>query len=330
MLLVLLSCAWILGLWLGSCFSPPLAVAAFSVMPLVAALFYRARRRLCLILAACLLVFFLAASYYPSAQPVLRPLAAYTGLTVEVRGTVVAPPEVRDNITHLRLNVEEINQKTAGGTVLLFVHSCPEYRYGNRLLVHGRLTDPPVFDDFDYQAYLAGQSIYSVFFNPEVQVLDYDGGSPVLRWVYSIRDRLSTALAAALPEPQAAFAQGIVLGIRSSIPADLKADLSSTGTAHLLAISGINLSIIAGMLVSLGLWLWGRRYSLYIWLALGVVWFYALLTGWQAPVVRAAIMATVFLAADLLGRQKNAFAALALSAAVMLGITPRLLFDISF
>ena len=141
---------------------------------------------------------------------------------------------------------------------------------------------------------------------------------------------MGKTLAEVLPEPQASLAQGIVLGLRSNIPTGLKENFSRTGTAHLLAISGLHLSIVAGIFLSLGLWLFGRRRFFYIWLALGIVWLYALMTGLHAPVVRGAIMASLFLSAELLGRQRSAITALAFAAALMVAISPQVLWTASF
>ncbi|GAH86164.1 unnamed protein product, partial [marine sediment metagenome] len=69
---------------------------------------------------------------------------------------------------------------------------------------------------------------------------------------------------------------------------------------------------------------------LYIWLALGTIWLYALLTGMHPPVIRGAIMASLFLTAELLGRQRTAITALAFAAAVMVGISPHTLWDAAF
>lgn len=89
-------------------------------------------------------------------------------------------------------------------------------------------------------------------FHPEIETLARDRGSRVPGWVYSLRSRLGQSLAEVLPEPQAALAQGITLGRRGNIPTGLKENFSRTGTAHLLAISGLHLSIVAGIFLSLG------------------------------------------------------------------------------
>jgi len=165
---------------------------------------------------------------------------------------------------------------------------------------------------------------------PKLEILERDKGFKPLAWVYSIRNRLSQTLVEVLPEPQASLAQGLVLGKKGTIPAALKDAFTRTGTAHLLAISGHHLSIVAGILLSVGIWLFGRRRYTYIWLALTAIWLYALLTGMHTPIVRGAIMASLFLTTELLGRQRSAITALSFAAAVMVGISPQILWTASF
>ncbi|MDD4876490.1 MAG: ComEC/Rec2 family competence protein, partial [Dehalococcoidales bacterium] len=155
-------------------------------------------------------------------------------------------------------------------------------------------------------------------------------GFKPLGWIYSLRNLLSQSLAKILPEPQASLAQGIVLGIRDNIPSSVNTDFSRSGTSHLLAISGFHLAIITGILLTIGIWLFGKRHYLYIWLALGIIWLYALLSGMHPPVVRGAIMASLFLTAEFLGRQRSTITLLAFAAAVMIGISPRIIWDVSF
>lgn len=330
MKLILLSCAWVAGIFLGSKIDlhPALIIAGLCPVPFI--LFFRQVWKPLLLLSACLIVFSGAAFYYPFSLPDNSLTDLHEQGIVEIIGTVSTQPETGESLTRVELSISEVDGKVAGGKILLFVPRYPEYNYGDILLVTGELQNPPQFEGFDYQAYLAREGVFSVMLTPKVDILGYGAGSSWLEWIHKLRERLSESLAASLPEPQASLAQGIVLGIRTTIPDDLKSDLSITGSAHLLAISGINLTIIAGILVSLGIWLFGRRYYIYVWMSLIMVWFYALITGMQAPVFRAAIMASLFLFAELLGRQKNVFPALMLSAAVMVGLNPQLLWSVSF
>jgi competence protein ComEC len=324
------------GIYLGSKFDLSLALVLIGLVPLPL-LFRFSRQRKAIILAAiCLIAFFGGAFCYQASLPAKDGsyLQSYNNQKVEIRGMVSADPEVRDTVTHIRLSASEIKQdnewRKVSGDALIFVPRYPAYKYGDVLQATGRLETPPELDELDYKDYLAHQGIYSTMTYPEIKILETGKGFKPLEWVYWLREHISQTLAKVLPEPQASLAQGIVLGIRSTIPQSIKDAFVSTGTAHIVAISGVNLSIVAGMLVSIGVWLFGKRRYIYIWLALGIIWLYALITGMNPPVFRAVIMASLFLAAELLGRQRTAITSLAFSAAIMVGINPTILWDASF
>jgi len=335
--LIYLSCAWVAGIFLGSKLNLPFVLIVAGLAPLPLLFFLRQHRKLIILASLCLIALFVGAFCFRSSLPIVSEncLQFYNDRgTVEIKGMVNADPEVRDKTIHLRLSAAEIKLdeewQEISGTALLFVPRYPTYSYGDVLLVTGKLETPPQLNEFDYKDYLAHQGIYSTMLYPEIEILDTGKGAKPLEWVYSLRNRLSQTLAEVLPEPQASLAQGIILGKRGTIPPPLKSNLVHTGTAHLLAISGLHLAIVAGIILSLGIWLFGRRHYTYIWLALGIIWLYALITGMHPPVVRGAIMASLFLTAELLGRQRSAFTALALAAAVMVGVNPPILWTASF
>ena len=336
MSLIYLSCAWVAGIFLGSKFNLPLALIFTGLIPLPL-LFFRQHRKLIVLTSLCLVAFFIGAFRFQSSLPTINEhyLQFYNDQeTVEIRGMVNIDPELRDKTTHIHLSATEIKLEgewqEVSGTALLFVPRYPAYSYGDVLQVSGELETPPELDDFDYKGYLAHQGIYSTMLYPNIEIVETGKGSKPLGWVYSLRNRLSQTIAEVLPEPQASLAQGVILGIRGNIPQSVSDDFAHTGTAHLLAISGLHLGILAGILLSIGIWLFGRRHYLYIWLALGIIWLYVLITGMHPPVIRAAIMASLFLTAELLGRQRSAITSLAFAAAVMAGISPHLLWDASF
>ena len=335
--LIYLSCAWVVGIYLGSKFALPLVLILTGLIPLPLLFLYRQHQKTIILIAICLIALFggafcFQASLPPDDESYLR---FYNDQeTVEIKGMVKADPEVRDKATHVRLSATEIRLdkgwQEVSGDALLFVPRYPTYSYGDVLLVKGELETPPQLDDFDYEGYLAHQGIYSTMLYPQIKILERGRGFKPLEQVYWLRNRLSQTLTEVLPEPQASLAQGIILGIRYNIPPSTRADFAHTGTAHLLAISGLHLSIIAGILLSIGIWLFGRRRYTYVWLALGTIWLYALITGMHPPVVRGAIMASLFLTAELVGRQRTAITSLALAAAIMVGINPQILWDASF
>jgi len=330
--LIYLSGAWVAGIYLGSRLALPPPLILIGLLPLPLLFFLRQKRRVIILTAVCLAAFFGGALCYQASLPPsdASHLQFYNGQEAEIQGTVSADPEIRDNSTHIRLSVSQLNGEKVSGDALLFVPRYPEYSYGEVLQVRGKLETPPRLDDFDYQGYLENQQIYSTMLYPDIEVLETGKGFKPLAWVYSLRSSLSQSIARVIPEPQASLAQGIVLGIRYNIPQSIKDDFAATGTAHLLAISGLHLSILAGILLSIGIWLFGKKRYIYIWLALGVIWLYAVISGFNPPVVRGAIMASLFLSAELLGRQRTAITSLAFAAAVMVGIDPAILWDAAF
>jgi competence protein ComEC len=332
MWLLYVSCAWVAGIFVGSRASLPPAVISLGVIPfLVIPLLPRVRKDL-IAAGLCLFAFVGGALYFPTSLPDEHSVCSYNGRIVEIQGMVKEAPDVRDRYSLLTVSATSVNvsDEEVSGDVLVKVARYPEYHYGDVLRVTGELDDPPVFSDFDYKSYLEHQGIYSVSYYPGIEVVDEGRGFKPLEWLYSFRESLSDSLARALPEPQGSLAQGILLGIRSNIPYSLSQAFSRTGTAHILAISGVHVSIVIGVLLSFLALVLGRHRPGYIWLTLTAVWIYALLTGMNAPVVRAAIMGSLFLLAACLGRQRSAITALAFAAAVMVAVQPGVLWSVSF
>jgi competence protein ComEC len=335
--LLYVSCAWVAGIFLGSKVSLPVLVLFLGLIPFALIPFLRNSRKTLIVAGLCLLALFGGGLRFPSSLPSAdeHSLCFYNDKEiVEIQGMVAEEPDIRDRLCLLTFSASEIivndERKEVSGTALIQVPRYPAYHYGDVLNVTGRLETPEPFDNFDYKSYLARQGIYSVIYYPEVELLGQGEGLKPLQWIYSLRERLSSSIARALPEPQGSLAQGILLGLRTNIPDSLNQAFSRTGTAHILAISGLNISIVIAMFLSLGILVFGRQRSIYIWLALAATWLYALLAGMNPPVIRAAIMGSLFLIAEYLGRQGSAIIALAFAAAVMVGIQPQLLWSVSF
>jgi competence protein ComEC len=243
-------------------------------------------------------------------------------------------PELTDTALNMRLSVREIaiddRWERVSGNVLIHTRRYPSYRYGDVIKASGQLQDPPEFEEFNYRDYLARQGVHSTMLYPQIELLESGQGFKPKEWLYAIRERLSQELASALPEPQASLAQGILLGQRTTIPHDLNEAFSRTGTTHILAISGQNISIIAGMLMAFLAFVFGRNRLIYLLAALGAIWAYAILAGMAPSIQRAALMASLALMATHLGRQNSAITSLVFAAAVLSGLQPLVLWDVAF
>ena len=78
---------------------------------------------------------------------------------------------------------------------------------------------------------------------PRIELLRRGGGSPVYRAVLTVKPRAQTTIAHILPEPEASLLTGMLLGVETSIPEEVKDAFSATGTTHTIAISGVNISV---------------------------------------------------------------------------------------
>ena len=345
MKLPLLSAAFAAGVLLGARWEiapEPLALFALAAVLAVALLATSRRSLLPGLLALALVLGTLRAG---AAQPAgADALAPYHGAgTLLVRGAVERAPEPSGAFTRLRFRVDSVDdgegwvpvEATALVTLresrsIVESRDRPYFRYGDVLLLEGELAAPEPFEDFDYPAYLARQGIRTVMPFPSAELIGEGAGSPFYRALHALRWRLARSLAGSVPEPQAAMGQALLLGMRDGLPDDLVEDFRATGTAHVLAISGLHVGVLLGISMSASAWLFGRRHRLYLIAPFVLVWLYALLAGASPSVLRAATMGSVFLAARVLGRPGTAMPALGLAAAVMVALSPAVLWSVSF
>jgi competence protein ComEC len=342
MTLAYLAAAWLLGVGLMAATGEPWVVAAAAALaflaPLLARRSWRApslrsgRDLAWATLVAALLVG--GAWCYDAALPATQPqgIARYNDRpAVRFRAVVSGEPDERGTSVRLRLSAREVfdgQWQDTSGDVLMRAGLFPRHNYGDLLEVTGKLETPPTLEDFDYREYLARHDVYSTIAYPKVTLLTTGQGSPVWAGLYDLRADLGSALADALPEPEASLAEGILLGRRTSLPPSLSQAFNDTGTSHLLAVSGYNVTLVAGLFIAVLAWLIGRRRA--AWLALAAIVGYAFLVGGQPSVQRAAVMGGLYVAATALGRQSGALQALALAGAGMTAFDPQLVKDASF
>ena len=275
-------------------------------------------------------------------QPCLGPtdLAYYNGnegdsssRLVTVDGYVASYPVLKEGRRRLDIEVEYLEldgeRKRVDGRLRLQTNSVYRFRYGEGVRVRGELTEPPIFEGFDYRAYLARKEIHSLMrrarVEPQPGMLR---GGFLLQFVYGLRERSERLLNRLLPEPYAALANGMLLGIEAGIPDELYEKFNLTGTSHVIVISGSNVALVTGVLMALGIKLFGKRGAL--WPTLGGLALYTLLVGGDAAVMRAALMGGLFVVATVLGRQSTALVSLAAACWAMTLWNPLTLWDVGF
>jgi len=335
MLLVYLAAAWSAGIALAVLFPlPPELWGVWLWLPLGSLLIWRRDpllRRIHLMLL-CLL---LGALRYTIALPHFdeHSLASFNDRgAVLMIGNVIDPPEVRDRITNVRVAVTRVRLdkewRDISGVALLQAPRETDVRYGDQLQVYGAPTTPPADEDFSYKEYLARQGVHSLIRFSGVTVLARDQGNPFFAALYAFRNRALAAIYAILPDPAASLLAGILLGVDAGIPRDVTDAFSATNTAHIIAISGFNIAIVAGILSKLAQRAVGQRRATLI--VIGGLAAYSLMVGASPSVVRAALMGSLSVLALHYGRQNDALNALAVSALLMTAWNPFTLFDLGF
>jgi len=198
----------------------------------------------------------------------------------------------------------------------------PPVRAGDRVEVRGALRAPP---EGPYGAYLARTGVGATLLTRSVRTLDAPADAD--RVVQGIRAGAGDALARALPEPAAGLAAGILIGLRERVDRDLAADFTTTGLSHVVAISGWNIALVAGLVAAL-LATWARRRRAVA--TVCAIALYTILAGASASVLRAAVMAGVALLARETGRPGTAVRALAWAVVILLGVNPGTVTDAGF
>ncbi len=302
-----------------------------------------------------LIVFFLLGLY--SIHLYLHPVHASSHLShfigtepMAMEGIIKRIPERSQEWTQLVIRSEKIissnHQIPVEGTLLLFLRGeAKGVRVGDRLRFQCRLHPPRGFSNpggFSYNRYLALKRIHAIGFLYGEKGWIKIGERfqhPILLQIEAWRDQIRHFLRKEADPRFSGIFEALVLGEQGNISEEVKEYFTATGVAHLLAISGDHLGIIALLSFSLIFWILKRSefllltFSIKKWaagLTIPIILLYAFIAGGGISVVRATIMVIVFFLSILLGRERNLLYTLMLAAFLILLVSPPSLFDISF
>jgi competence protein ComEC len=334
MKLVYAGAAWLAGIWIASAVALPAwawlaacAAATAATIPL--------RRTRAALPLLCAVFLCLGAWRYGTSLPRIdvSHVAWYNdrGQTAIV-GVVSGEPDPDGALWRARIAADEIwhpfGYAQVSGLVLATMPAYPRVHDGDRVRLAGELVTPPVWEDFSYKDYLAREGVHSLMYRPSVEVLQSAERRGVSWVLGQVRARGEAFLARFVPEPEASLLSGILLGRDKGIADNVMDAFRDTGTAHIIAISGFNITILCGMLLAALTRTFGRRWAVYG--TVPAVVAYTVLVGGDPPVVRAAIMGCLTLVALQLGRRSDALNALAITALVMTAARPLALWDVGF
>jgi competence protein ComEC len=255
---------------------------------------------------------------------------------VILSGCVVEPPALLEDREQFVLELEP----GARARVSLFLRGGerpPKLHYGMKVEVDARVRPARNFGNpgsFDYVGYLARQGIYwtaSVPSGGQVHVLPGECGSAFRRAIFRLRvaalDRLEHLYRG--DSYNTAMMEAILIGDSSKLQKVWTEDFRRTGTYHALVISGLHVSVLAAFLLFL-LRLCFVPQGPALAITTAAAWLYALVSGWQAPVVRSAAGFVLFAAAKFFFRRTRLLNLIAAVGIGFLVFDPEQMFEASF
>ena len=336
----------------GGCFlagsfnnlASPLIVLAIIILLTLAMLIFWHCRKLRLMYGAAIIfgIGITLTSWY--VERLVLPDNIYGDFATE--GTVVAEPVNKLTSQQLVVRIASdtipptppLDKGRWGGVdrnVLVKADTFPLYNYGDKIKLSGTLEKPESFDSgngksFDYPNYLLMKyKVAAIADKPDISIVSHNNGNVALNAIFSVKKIFEDAIDKTVPEPEASLDKGILIGSRASFTKNFEEALRRSGTSHIVAISGYNVTIVLMIF-----FLWVRRYLGFkagITLGLTSLLIFVVLTGANASIVRAAIMGSLVLFAKIIGRQPRLEHSLFIAAGAMIIINPLIVrFDTGF
>jgi competence protein ComEC len=223
---------------------------------------------------------------------------------IEFTGTVTSNPQQK-NLQEFKLKPEEPYR----GQILVRATPFPKLAYGDIIALEGKIEPPP---EGSYGRYLIKERVTGTITYPKIE-LKTPGPRSIKKTLFAIRTRVLQSFQQTLPYQESAFLSGITIGSREEFSKEFKEAMNRSGTTHLVALSGYNITILIGAAMAT-LTLILRRRTAFL-ATIVIIIAFVVLTGAEASVVRAAIMGTLAAMAPFVSRiyaPRNAIAASAL------------------
>jgi competence protein ComEC len=296
------------------------------------------------LMAATVALGFVAAQYATNrvAAPVLAISygpASVTGRVIGVEAFARKPRVLLD-----RLTLRGLSAAQTPARVRIRLRDADLPAMGARIEVFARLSPPsgpaaPGAFDFRRHAWFTQIGAYGYALGTTRVLAATPGTGKTGLWISRARHQIATRVRAAVPGPSGAVAAALITGDRSAIPVAVMTSMRDSGLAHLLAISGLHMGLVAAILfVGLRAMLTcgeilALRYPIKKWAAGGALCGalgYMILTGATVPTQRAFLMTGLVLIAVMLDRTAISLRLVAWAAAVILLIAPQSLLGASF
>lgn len=260
---------------------------------------------------------------------------------IKLEGIVCKAPEFYTDKSVIILDVKSIflngeSGNISGRIMINFHHLSSKIQYGDYIQCTGNLRFPHGERNpggFNYQKYLQARRIDAIMhvrMAENYHILSHGHGSWLFsEIIYPIKSYISNYLDASLDDLTADFLKGFILGNRKQLDPQIIDALSKTGVSHILAVSGLHVGFVL-MIFWVLFNLLRLPQPITRCLTIAALILYACVTNLKPPVVRATIMACIFVVSPLVQKKSDPFNSLAIAGLIILLLNPAELFEIGF
>ena len=252
------------------------------------------------------------------------------GEQVTLKGIIIDEAETAFNqvlILDQVINVQKDKAVALRSKIKVITNDQEDFHLGETVLIQGKVNPLPKQynpSDFDYGLYLKSQGIVN-----EVKLQQVIKRWPYKGILYKIREKVRMQIEYIFKGQDDGLVSALVLGEDGDLNTDIRALYEQLGIAHVLAISGLHMSIIAaGIWWSLGIM--GLNYKMRNGISLIGIWSYSIFVGMSVSIIRASIMLTVMLVVRSLWEEEDLLSSLALAALIILIVNPFQLYQVGF
>lgn len=285
----------------------------------------------------CILVFYMLGVSGYSCMETMRPDVRSSRLrdcrSIRIRGIITDGGRSSSGRPFLELSLENEN------TIIYNIPDTTVWMPGDTVNATVRCSRVENFTgDFDYRRYMEERGVfYTCFFGKNSTLEILKNGTPPLRMLPArLRWKFSAAVDSAMPSEEMARIRAVVkalaYGYQDEIPPGIEESFRQSGAIHLLALSGMHLGLLYGLLLKL-LALIGNSPTakrIRSTVIIAALWAFTIFTGCGVSILRAAVMFSIYEAGVLAGRRRNGINALSLSAIIITVADPSAPSGISF
>lgn len=231
-------------------------------------------------------------------------------------------------------------QKVTGKILLYFKKdsAIPSLQYGSQIIITKPLqpiknngnpgalnyTRVCLFGGITHQCFLSDKDYI---------ILPQKNSNPFQKFIFSVRDASLIIIKKYVPgDKEQGLAEALLIGYRNDLDRDLVQAYSNTGVVHIIAISGLHIGLIYGLL--LYIFSFFKRRKIPAWIKaisiIFILWMFTLVAGAAPSILRATVMFTFLIIGDSLKQKANPYNSLASSAFLLLAFNPFFLWDVGF